>query len=311
MKIGIISGSANCIPLLQFLTSNKIDVCLFPGEIEQQNTDFELVRYFCNLSSIEIESSTDLYKWFMSKDIEICFVVGYKKKINLSFINQSLQQNLFNIHFGDLPSFSGPNPVFWQLKLGVENCSMCIHRINEKFDDGEIVWRKEIKNEAHFNYGLLNQIFSQAVIEGIYYLLNLLFDKKSIPVLPRDKENSTYYSKPNLTDVLIQWDKMRADEIIHLINACNPWNKGASTIYNGVELKIMDAEKIIQKSSKYILPGTIISTNDQIQVACLDFEILSLTFLNLNGIFFPARFARKYGIIEQQVLTNNVQKQTI
>ena len=114
----------------------------------------------------------------------------------------------------------------------------------------------------------------------------------------QDESLAATYKRPILDDVLVNWKTMHASQVVNLVRACNPWNKGAMTVYNGMEIKIVDAEVAGIESNES--PGSIIDVADGITVACSQNSVIKINHLNANGIFVPSRFAEKFGLMAKQ-----------
>ncbi|MCX6180642.1 MAG: formyltransferase family protein [Bacteroidetes bacterium] len=293
MTIGVVSGSKNCLPLLQFLKANKVNVVLYTDNNNRMGSDFEIIYHYCASVNIAIENTVSIYVWCEANNLDFMFVLGYSQLINITKINSALLPKTFNIHFGSLPEFKGPNPLFWQIKTGAENATLCIHRLNEKFDDGDVVWTKAFPFETHFTFGFLELLFSQTLIEGVIQLIS-----QQTTAAPQNKSQiSKYYKRPLLHDVTIDWEKMNAQQILRLVNACNPWNKGATTFYNYKEVKIIDVKIVANTAERsQQKPGTILQHEETVLVLCKNNELLKIGMLNINGTFVPARHAHKLGI---------------
>lgn len=301
MKIGVISGAAMCQPVLYHLASKKVNVFLFYADPLGAESIQQMVG-FCNNCHIPVTVETtkdQLYEWIQNDRPDIVFIMGYDRILNVTRLG-SLTHGIFNVHFGALPQYRGPSPVFWQLKNGERTIEVCIHRITSKADAGAIVWRKGITNEEFHTYTFINQYLSTLVAEGIDHILQSTLNNKLIE-FPQDESKAVYYSRPVLKDVLINWSAMKATEIFNLCRACNSWNWGASTSYKGIELKILDVTIDTNQSNQ--VPGTILSTDNHLIVACMDGSC-SLNFLNLNGLFFPGRYAKHFGLAAGHQLGN-------
>lgn len=294
MKIGVISSTEICQPVLYHLASKKVNVCLFYAGSSGAAGIQQMVG-FCNNYHIPITVETtkdQLYEWVQNDRPDVVFIIGYDRILNVTRLG-SLTYGMFNVHFGALPYYRGPSPVFWQLKNGEKTIEVCIHRITSKADAGAIAWRKGITNEEFHTYTFINQYLSNIAIEGVDHILNCLLSKDKLMEFPQDESKATYYSRPVLKDVLINWAAMKATGIFNLCRACNSWNWGAITSYKGMELKILDV--IIDTDQSNQAPGTILTIDNNLQVACIDGSI-SLNFLNLNGLFFPGRYAKHFGL---------------
>jgi methionyl-tRNA formyltransferase len=294
MKVGIISNSELCIPLLYYLKLNNVETVLFLGTSNAGVNNSSLIS-FCKANNFPIEiekSSGQLFEWFRLQQPEFSFVFGYKKLIDVSRLGE-FKNRVFNIHPGKLPQYRGASPVFWQLKNGEEILGLTIHFLNDSYDAGGIVWSREIKNEAHFSHGLVEYIFSNMVTEGVSYILNNKIDELIQKNILQDESLAVIYKKPALEDVSIKWDTMHAGEIMNLVKAVNPWNKGAITVYNNMEVKIIDAEIAAIDTGK--LPGAIVEISNGILVACPGNGSLRIHYMHVNGIPVPERFANKFG----------------
>lgn len=305
MRTGIVSTSILCIPLLQYLQSAKEDYCVFLAE--QPGSDNDVVASFCTAAGIscthEKNSGRSLYDWVNTFQPEIVFVVSYNRVIRLNrFTNYAPQ--FYNVHFGHLPEYRGPNPVFWQLKNGAHSLAITIHCITEQLDAGAIAWKKEYKNEPFFSYGYTNQLLSYYLVEGVSHLLQLHKQKANVPVTDQDENKAVYFERPAARDVCIDWKTMRTSVICDLVKACNPWNNGAITTYNGFEVRIMDAEPMAANGHLTHSPGAIIDTSSAFLVSCINNEVVRLHTLMVNGVLMPARFAANYGFIKGQSFNN-------
>ena len=289
MKIGIISNSDLFIPLAGALVAQQQQVYLFFS----RSTDAYInqkVEHYIKISKFSMVQEDDhghnLYNWRTDSKLDACFVLGYSKLIREDVLKRYGSQ-LFNVHFGLLPEFKGPTPVFWQLKQGIPKLGLSIHRLTSKFDDGSIVWHKEIHNQDYFNYKYVEQLFGNICIEGVFFLLSLMLQK--LPVLEIQSKGGvpSYHSKPKMEDVLIHWNSMKAQEICSLVKACNPWNKGALTFYKGQEVKILDARVVINEDND--TAGTMVALGDMLKVKCCDgSNAVEINMLYFMDSYFPA-----------------------
>jgi methionyl-tRNA formyltransferase len=293
MKIAVVSGTDICQPLLYHLASQKAALCVFYAAPTGPATAQELPG-FCNDHQIPIVLETNnahIYEWIKSTQPDIVFIAGYGRLLDEKRLG-AVKYGVFNIHFGALPAYRGPSPVFWQLKNGEKTLDVCIHRLTARADAGPVVWRKTITNEEHYNYTFINQYLSRVLIEGVDMIIRSLASGVALLEFAQDDKKKGYHPRPSLKDVLIDWRLMPAQTIFNLCRACNNWNWGAITSYKGVEVKIPDISITIDETIREA--GHIISLDGQIIIACTN-GTASICFLSLNGIFFAARYAPKFG----------------
>ena len=305
MRIGIISDAESFMPLAGALVSQKIQVLLFysPNADAYINQKVDaLAKQFRLPVTTESNKDTDIYNWLWQNKLEVCFIIGYNRLLVLDKLN-GLSTKLFNIHFGSLPSFRGPSPVFWQLKKGSDQLGLCIHQLNDKFDSGAIYWMKEIPNLPHYNFKFVSYIFSQLCVEGAFFILQCLFNNIPLVEIKREGQISAYQKRPTLADVSIDWNQMTASEICHLIKACNPWNKGAITFWKKQEIKLMDARVTGGVDEQ---PGTIISTDDKLQIVSADKKILEVSMLFYMDSYWSAYQLKELGFASGDVFESNL-----
>lgn len=305
MKVGLVSNTEWCIPLLQYLRSANVEPVLYIGAYNDA-TNISTLISFCDTNNIAVEKEDDpvqLFSWLQMQQPDYCFVYGYKKLIDVKRL-EGFQKKLFNIHPGSLPEYRGASPIFWQIKNGETTLGLTIHFINERYDAGEIVWSKEINNEAHFSFGMMEYIFSNLLIEGVNHVLSHSIDSLPTKGVKQNENKAVTYKKPTLKDVLINWKTMQANEVVNLVRACNPWNKGAIAVYNGMEVKVIDAEVSDDETEK--MPGTIIEVGEGIKVVCKGNSVVKINIMNMNGIFVPCRFARSFGFVQGQSFVTSI-----
>lgn len=308
MNISIVTSGRLCLPLVHFLKQNRVNVSVFcdEGAMIKDPSAGEMLQQFCTGLQVPLHQAkhADVYNWLAQTKPNATFLLGYGHLVDVKKLDASILKHTYNIHFGALPQYKGANPVFWQLKNGEDKLTVTVHNINNKFDDGPQVWTKSIKREKHFNFGTANDVLSQVTVEGVISILNQIATGQKIKVLSANGK-AKYYNKPGLKEVLISWEKMSAQEIVDLIQACNPWNKGAITYYNNQPVKILDAEIInsdVKQNDQQ--PGVINNTNGKLEVCTADNKTLQINMLNINDNFIPGRDAVFYMFKEKTKFTN-------
>ena len=302
MKVGVISNNDLCLPLLFFLVNNNIEVHLYFSKASIIDPKRPDVHRFCNMYSIsfidEASKSESLYSWINSIDADFLFVLGHLRKIDCQKCNAKF--GVYNIHFGKLPEYRGASPVFWQMRKMESMLGLCIHALTEEMDAGDVYWTKEIRNEDHFSHHYVQYLFSNLMLEGVSDIM-IRTNNGTLQGLQQDESKARWHSKPSLRDVLINWNKMPAAEVCSVVKACNNWNTGAITLYQGMELKLIDAS--FKPGGGNQPAGCITSITDSIKISCIGGEEVSIHYLSLNGIPIAGRHAKQYGIIEGEILT--------
>lgn len=190
------------------------------------------------------------------------------------------EDKFINFHPGPLPEYRGVMPIFEVLKNQEKQTAICAHFMNSKFDEGNIIFNDPITIDEEETYGSLTVKLSNRVAQVALNMANMLQYANKIPSVIQDEENAYYYEKPLFSDTYINWKKMGAEEIISLVNACNPWNIGADTTFMGEPAKIIDA-KICDDLHNNAIPGTILSITKEheIQIACTNNNQIKVTII--------------------------------
>lgn len=295
MMIGIISSSDQFLSLAYTLANNNLQVCIYfaPGQDTYVNQKVQALA--ARFPLVTGQQQDDVYNWLEQVKPSTVFVYGYPFLLDVT----KFAVPAFNIHAGPLPSFRGPVPMFWQLKMGMPQLCLSIHRLSARFDAGAVVWNKHLPDQPHYNYALVHQIFSQLVVEGVYFILNALVAGKALVALPGEGVNA-YLKRPEAKDVMIDWNRMPATEICNLIRACNPWNKGAATNLNGQQIKLMDGTQT--GVSTTLAPGSVVNEGTQLLIAAGDGQLVQVNMLLLEEMYVPAYQAAYYGIKKGLIL---------
>jgi methionyl-tRNA formyltransferase len=173
----------------------------------------------------------------------------------------------FNLHPGPLPSYRGPDPAFWMIRNREPKACVTLHQLDSGWDTGPVIMRQEIPLLPTDTYGLLSYKLSLLASRLTQQLIKVQSFGLPLPQRPQDESQAVYRKRQNAADVSIRWELMDAPAIIALINACNPWNKGATT-RSGTRV-IRFAEAAPMELAHGSVSGTIIEARgSELIVAC-------------------------------------------
>ncbi|WP_244307358.1 methionyl-tRNA formyltransferase [Flavobacterium fluviatile] len=201
-------------------------------------------------------------------------------------------EKFINFHPGPLPQYRGPMPIFEVLKNQETQTAICAHLMSSTFDQGNIIFNDIVQIENKDNYGRLAVKLSNRMAHTVLNMANMVQFASTIPNKPQEESEAYYFEKPDFTDTYINWRRMGAEEIISLINACNPWNIGADATFQGEQVKII-AASIVDESHKSKTPGTIVSltTENSINIACSDDKQITIEIMSTDdGIIASKQF---------------------
>ena len=207
-------------------------------------------------------------------------------------------KGFYNVHPGLLPEYRGPDPVFQQIRNKEKNAGVSIHKVDDDFNTGPVVVSEKIKLEPDDTYGILNEKLSYTAAKLTGTLLKLLSFDIVIPSRPQDEAKARYYHKQVDADVSINWQVMDATSIVALVNACNPWNKGAITKLNNKIIRIMEATCMDWPAATQQLPGTIIAIDTKgLLVAALNNQAVCVQLINIEEGFLLAKRLTQFGVM--------------
>ena len=282
MHISIATGSIAAIPLIQNLaTSSLLTQLIIPephNELEGIYSQFVEPGLIVKTTQNEATNLNDII------DTDILISIGYPYRIGA--LEQSTKG--LNVHFGALPENRGPDPVFWTLRKGKKIAYISVHKLSEKFDEGDILIQKGHPIMPGENYGLLYAKLGTLLVPMIKDLLT-----GGLKGTPQDVANAQYLNKPKEEEIKIDWNEP-ARQVENLINACNPKYNGAFTSMNGAMLRIFEAVPVQDFQTNDLSsfnPGQIINvSNEGVFVLCGHDSVICLRVVSLNeGIFSGAK----------------------
>lgn len=295
-KIIVLCGGKFAFPTLQLLAYEKFICGIGIGKssdtiieaLERESEDSNIpFKSFPNKKSI-----SEMRTWIDSIQPDYIFCISFPFLLPETVLSYG-QDKFINFHPGPLPQYRGSMPIFEVLKNQETETAICAHFMNDEYDKGNIIFNDPVPIERGDTYGKLTVKLSERMANITLNMANMLQFASNIPNQPQNETVAYYYEKPELSDTYINWKRMSADEIIALINACNPWNTGADTILSGKQIKIITASLFHEPHSNQ--PGTIVSMTDTINVACGDNQQIAIEILHCDE-----------GIMSAKEIKNNI-----
>lgn len=209
-----------------------------------------------------------------------------------------LPGGFINFHYGLLPQYRGANPVLAQMLNGETESGITVHILDEHIDTGPIVLQQKISIEDSDTFGIQLQKLGMLGASLVQPLLRLYQLNPVLPAVQQDESKARYYQKPVAADLMINWNNMGSNQVIRLINACNPWNKGAGAMINGMGIYLTDAEPADGIPPAGTLPGTITALNEAegLKICCFDNKLIKINVISTHEGFFAAKKMLAYGI---------------
>ena len=299
-KVIVLCGSRFALPALQQLAFlRQLAAVAIPEDCEEMIENTKMVLTGAGIPVIAVSKKTFVKKVteaIKKNNVDTGLMLTFSYKIPFS-LYQLPAKGFYNVHPGLLPAYRGPDPVFQQIRNKEKNAGVTIHKVDNDYDTGEVVICEQIKIDPDDTHGILNEKLSYTAAKLTGTLLKLLNFDIAIPSRPQDEAKARYYQKQVNSDVIINWQVMEASTIIALINACNPWNKGAITKLNNKIIRVMEAT-CIEKPTTPALPGTIIAIDERgVVVAALHNQGVCIQIIYIDEGFLLAKRLKQFGVM--------------
>ena len=209
------------------------------------------------------------------------------------------EKGFFNVHPSPLPLYRGADPIFQQIKNREAYAGVTVHKLDDGIDTGPVVIKELIRLDRNDTYGMLTTKLSVIAANLVRTLVKLAGFDLNITAKPQDETRASYFPKQIAKDIVINWNEMMADDVVALINACNPWNKGAVTKMNNKLIRFVQASKGQEDNMPSAMPGTILSFRESTAIisTCCG-EALKLSIISVDEGFYCAADLRLFGIVE-------------
>lgn len=305
LHIMVLCNNEVAIPAMQQLYMSG---CLKAVVIPEKNKAlFSLLKQILTgtgISMISVNKSTlesVLKKTATEKNITAAWLMTFSYVIPKSLLNL-VPGGFVNFHYGLLPQYRGANPVLAQMLNGETHGGITIHTADQNIDTGPVIMQQQIAIEDKDTFGIQMHKLGILGASMATNLLQLYRLNSILPSIPQDESKAKYYCKPVAADLMINWNTMTSRHIIRLINACNPWNKGAGTMINNTGIYICDAEILEEIPSSKVMPGTIISLDEisGLKIYCFDNKVI-----RINVIYTPEGFFAGYRLADRGIKIND------
>ncbi len=305
-KIVILCGGKFAFKALQLLAFEKFLCGIAIGKGNKSVTEAlenEATNSGLAFKSFPTKKSISaMREWIDEIRPDYIFSISFPYLIPESVLSYG-DDRFINFHPGPLPRYRGPMPIFEVLRNQEEQTAICAHFMNSNFDEGNVIFNDPIVIKQNETYGSLTVKISNRMSQVVLNVANMLEYGSKIPNFVQDEDDSCYYEKPELSDTFINWKNMNAQEIIALINACNPWNTGADATLLGEQIKIISAV-LIDEHHDNLQVGSIISLSDEgfLKIACSDNEIIGINILSTDEGIMTSKEYSNLKKINQYVL---------
>ncbi|MDP6849336.1 MAG: methionyl-tRNA formyltransferase [Planctomycetota bacterium] len=193
---------------------------------------------------------------------DICLVVSFGQLLREEFLNLP-RLGCLNLHASLLPRWRGASPIQAAIQAGDSETGVCIQKMVLALDAGDVLAERKI---AISERETAPQLFAKASAVGAELLKEFLDELcgNSLPEGRKQDKGLVTVCKKILPDHgKVDWTKP-AQEIDRLVRAMAGWPCGRTTLPNGEELKIWEAEPVEGRGQ----PGEVLASDSKLIVAC-------------------------------------------
>lgn len=298
-RIGVLCNNRMALQAIGQLLFTKM---LYTVVVPFNNTDLLqecrqlLAGSGVGVTAVEQSQLTDTFRgWASAGSVQAVFLMTFPWRIPGKAL-EVFPERVFNFHYGLLPEMRGADPVFESIRQQKQETGITVHVATARLDKGPVVHQRRLALDKDMTHGMLctklGALGAQMCAEN---WLRLLASGQSPPAAAQQEDNAAYYGRPQLKDVVINWNSMDSKMVHALVRACNPWNKGAYAAVKGWNMRICGFSFTGKDSTAGTLPGTITKADasEGIEIACNDGKTLRVdTFYTDEGIFDGKKLAQ-------------------
>jgi methionyl-tRNA formyltransferase len=302
MKIGIISNHFS-FPAINYLITNNLVAGFAVPEV--QNPGVQHIKLISETFNVQFNIlhkntlSEDIINWLSKIGADIVYIFSFPYKIPEEILTMP-RFGFINFHPSILPSYRGPDPIFWQLKNGAAETGITAYQLDKDIDTGPIIHIEKEQISPADTYGSLGKKFSETLLRSVTEVTALIKNKDTVrfKYLQQDDKTSSYFGNPKREDLIIEWDKQDAASILNLVRASNPKYQGAITFYKSNPVKILQVSiKGETRLSK--VPGTVINSIDEIKIITFGGKAVSIDIVYVNEGFYTSSIFRSLFNVKQ------------
>lgn len=299
MRIAILCNDRIALPALDQLIAAGLVVAV---GVPQRNTVIQqLLAERCGRAGVPVTRfskagiAVGLADWLAECRPDIVLVKTFPYLIPATILRIP-RFGFLNFHYAPLPEYRGSNPLFWMIRNRASAGAVTVHEMTESYDEGPVLMQQPVPLTPDTNFGLFYTQLAYAGVQVTGMLLNGLLTG-TLKKLEQDHTKAKWYGHPVASDLHINWKMMDASEVQALVHACNPWNKGAATTWNGWMFGISHCV-IIPPALPDTLPGTVLAVNptDGLTIACKGGGAIRAQVVYCEEGYYPGHQLATFGL---------------
>ena len=204
-------------------------------------------------------------KTFQELAPDVAIVVSYGLILPQEILNIP-QYGCFNIHPSKLPLYRGSAPLQRSIMDGEKESAVCIIKMDNGIDSGDIVYSQEFTIEANDDY---QSIAIKTAEIGAKLMIKTLKNIESLELAKQNHQLASYAKKIDKAECLIDWNQPAIKIFNHIRGLSG--NLGAYFYYQGEKIKILQSTYSMSNQDldiKNFPNGSVI--NDKFYIKCDD-----------------------------------------
>ena len=207
----------------------------------------------------------DFAKLLAEIDPELIVVVAFGKILPKNVLDYP-KFGCINVHGSLLPEYRGAAPMQRAIIDGKKVTGVTIMYMAEGLDTGDMILKSEMEILPDHNFedihDGLGAIGAEALIKAVEIIKN-----GTVSAEKQDESLSTYAAKIEKSDCLINFEK-DANTVHNLIRGLSPIPLSFTHTPDGKLLKIVRSQVTDPACENTVAPGTVVSVDGTITVAC-------------------------------------------
>ena len=286
MKIVFMGTPDFSVPCLERLVSDGEEVVgVFTQPDKPKGRGYEMA--FSPVKECAIKHNIPVFQPKSMKDGEalktietlnpdLTIVVAYGKILPKEILYFP-KYNSINIHASLLPAYRGAAPIQWSILNGEKVTGVTSMLMNEGLVTGDMLLSEKIEITENMNAGELHDALS---IMGAEVMSKTIAAVKANSLKPEKQDDSLSNYSPMLSKALCPTDFTKsAQEVHNHIRGLSPWPVATATL-NSKKLKLHSS---VIGGKTTLAPGTVVSTDGVISVACGDGICVDILSVQAEG----------------------------
>lgn len=291
MKVVFMGTPDFAVESAEALKANGYEICgVFtkPDKPKNRGKRIEIspVKEFALKNSIPVYQPTSLRKGddaekamevLRQTDPDVIVVAAYGQILPKEIL-EFPKFGCINVHASLLPKYRGAAPIQRCIQFGEKKSGICIMKMDEGLDTGDIIMRQEVDIPENMTGTELFDILSDVGAKLLIKSLKALEDGSAVFTKQSDDEEVIYAKMINKSELKL--DFTNSAKRLHDFIRAMADAPGAYTMLDGKRLKVYRAKQTNKKSP---LPVGTIADTKNFSVVCGDGFLIDFTEVQIEG----------------------------